>query len=217
MRQLAFDLPHRAAMGRSDFIISGSNTLAVAEIERWDLWSEGRLALLGPEGAGKTHLAQVFAALTGARTVSPLTTPLARPGAIILEDLDRLADPAAVSEPLFHLLNAQRAAGQPVLLTGRTPPLRWRLGLADLASRLAASSVVRIEPPDDALLAALLRKLFDDRQLACPDPVIRFLVPRIERSYKAAQRVVARMDALALDLRHEISVALAVKALAAPA
>ena len=41
--------------------------------------------------------------------------------------------------------------------------------------------------PDDALLAALIRKLFTDRQLAVPDAVVMRILRSVERSPAAVR------------------------------
>jgi chromosomal replication initiation ATPase DnaA len=70
--------------------------------------------------------------------------------------------------------------------------------LPDLASRLRASQLVELSEPDDALLCAVMMKLFADRQVAAPPQVITFLAARMERSLDAARRIVAEIDRLAL-------------------
>ena len=95
-------------------------------------------------------------------------------------------------------INALAAAGRPLLMTATRPPRDWGVPLPDLASRLSASALLRLEPPDDALLAAVLVKLFADRQIAVPANVIAYALPRIERSLAAARDFVARIDAASL-------------------
>lgn len=175
--------------------------MAVAALDAPGSWPLGKLALIGPPGSGKTHLAHVFAAATGAHIVSAeglATAHLAdlAGGPVVLEDADRARqrDEAAV----FHLHNLLAEARAPFLLTARIPPSHWQTQLADLASRLRAASVVRLAPPDDALLAQVLVKLFADRQLVPSPPLIAFLVARIDRSFAAAADIVDRLDAAAL-------------------
>ncbi|MEO0959039.1 MAG: DnaA/Hda family protein, partial [Pseudomonadota bacterium] len=127
--------------------------------------------------------------------------------ALIVEDLDRLSPDrrAEVEERVFHLHNALAARSAPLLFTGRTPPAQWRVELPDLASRLSAASVARIEPPDDALLEALLRKHFKDRQLAVADDAIEFLLMRMERSFAAADALAGMIDTAALKEGRDIT------------
>jgi chromosomal replication initiation ATPase DnaA len=106
---------------------------------------------------------------------------------------------------LFNLL---REGGGHLLLTGRSPPARWPLALADLRSRLAALPVVALAPPDDAGLAAVIVKLFADRQLRVEPDVVRFLVERLDRSFAAAAAAVAALDRAALAHGRAVTVPL---------
>ena len=221
-RQLSFDLAVRPALGREDFFVAPGNALAVALVDGWPDWPSGKLLLIGPEGAGKTHLAHVFAAETGARIVE--ATALARaeiPALVatplVVEDAHRIAGDTAAQDALFHLHNLALAERVPLLLTARDEPHRWGLTLPDLASRMQGTQTARLEPPDDALLGALLMKLFADRQLLPAPEVIPWLLRRIERTFAAAQEVVARLDAAALDAGRPITLPFARRVLDNPA
>jgi chromosomal replication initiation ATPase DnaA len=215
-RQLAFQLPHRPATGADDFLVAAPNADAVAWLDRWPAWPAPGLALHGPEGCGKTHLLRVWQARSGARLLRPaelevldLTSFAAAPCPVALDDCGgRLPE-----QPLLHLHNLLAAAGLPLLLAGREPPARWPVALPDLRSRLGALPAVAIAPPDEALLAGILVKLFADRQLRVDGAVIDYLLPRMERSFAAAERLVARLDAMALQMRRSVTVALARAAL----
>lgn len=210
-RQLTFDLPLDTAFGAADFFVSASNRQAHDLVAGNLPWPQGKLVLVGPAGSGKTHLVQIWAARTGASIVpaaelADLPRPV--PGAMIaVEDLETL--PAAAEEPLFHLHNLLAAGDGRLLLTANRPPARWAIALPDLASRMQAAAVVQIDDPDDALLFAVLTKLFADRQLAPEPGLIPWLVTRIERSFAAAQATVAALDAAGLSERREITRALA--------
>lgn len=213
-QQLSFDLPVLTARSREDFFVSPANAAAVGLIEGWAGWPARKLVLCGPEGAGKTHLVHVWAALADAAVVEAATLPgadipdLARRN-IAVEDADRIAGNPAAEEALFHLHNLALAEGQSLLVTARTAPNYWGLALPDLASRMAGTATARLESPDDALLAAVMMKLFADRQLNPAPDVIPYLAKRIDRSFAAAQAVVATLDAAALDGGHEINLTLA--------
>ena len=218
-RQLAFDLPHREARGRGDFFVSDSNAEALDAVEHWQDWPGRKLVLAGPEGAGKSHLVQVWADLSGAEVLNAATldtTDLAaRAGAnVALEDADALAGHRAREEAAFHLHNLVVGNGGHLLVTARTAPGRWGLGLADLESRMVGTRLVRIAPPDEALIAAVIVKLFADRQLEVSPRVVSYLVLRIDRSFAAAQAVVARLDAAALAAGKKVSLDLAAEVLA---
>ncbi|MDT8855302.1 DnaA/Hda family protein [Paracoccaceae bacterium Fryx2] len=203
-RQLAFDLPTRAALGRCDFFVSPGNALALATLDGWRDWPQGKMLLVGPAGAGKTHLAHVWAQASGAALVAAgdlgaadLPALLAR-GAVAVEDAETLAASPGGEHALFHLHNLAAAAGAALLVTAASPPRDWGLTLPDLASRMQSAALIRLSGPDDALLSAVLVKQFADRQIAVPPALIPWLVQRIDRSFDAARAVVARLDAHAL-------------------
>lgn len=210
--QLAFDLPSRPALGRADFLVAGSNALALQQIEDWHAWPDARLLLTGPEGAGKTHLACVWAEMTGAVILNAAAMPAALPleaAALVIEDIDRIAGDRTAEEVLFHLHNALFQRRAPLLLTASGTPTQWPLALPDLASRLSAIPLATVEAPDDALLSGLLVKLFADRQIVVTPDLIAYLVSRIDRSFAAARDIVAELDAAALARGRPITRALA--------
>lgn len=216
--QLAFELPTEPALGRGDFFVSPGNAAAVASIQGWQDWPQGKLVLVGAEDAGKTHLAHVWAALTGARIVTARDLATAdiealAGGPVAVENADAIAGDAAAEEALFHLHNLALAQGQPLLITAQLPPARWQLQLPDLASRMQGSAMVALEPPDDALLAAVLVKLFNDRQVMVEPALVDYLVSRMERSFAGAGRLVAALDQAALADKRKITRPLAGKVL----
>ena len=208
--QLPLDLGHRPALGRSDFLVAPSNAEAIAWIDRWPDWSAPALALYGAAGSGKTHLAQVFAARAGATPIdwAQLKTErvpalLGAASAAIVDDADR-----AAAKPLLHLYNLVAERRGQLLVVARRPPSRWRIALADLRSRLRAAPAVAVAPPDEALIAAVLVKLFADRQLAIGEEVVAYLALHLERSFAAARDAVAALDAAALAEQRRITVPL---------
>ncbi|MDX2485391.1 MAG: DnaA/Hda family protein [Pseudodonghicola sp.] len=201
--QLSFDLPVRQALGREDFFVSPANALAVAMVEGVPPWSGGRLVLSGPARSGKTHLTHVWAAETGAQIVSASSlrdedAPVLARGPVAVEDVPEIAQDETAQKALFHLYNLVLSEGHALLLTGRLDPALWQLGLPDLQSRMQSAQHVALSPPDDALLMAILTKLFSDRQLAPKPDVIPYLVARMDRTFAAAEAIVERLDRAAL-------------------
>ncbi|MEO0937939.1 MAG: chromosomal replication initiator DnaA [Pseudomonadota bacterium] len=207
--QLSFDLPARPALGRADFMVSPGNALAVAMIEGWQSWPGARCALIGPKGAGKTHLTRVWASLAGAEVLAAAAlteedVPCLAAAPVAIEDVPEIAG-TSVQAALFHLTNLCAAQGTPLLLSGGPEPVHWGLTLPDLASRVAALPVAALGDPDDALLAGVLAKLFADRQLTPRADVIPYLVAHMERSFVAAGEIVAALDAAALAQKRAIT------------
>jgi chromosomal replication initiation ATPase DnaA len=211
MTQLPLDLPHRPALGRADFLVAPCNEAAIAWLDRWPRWPAPALALYGPAGSGKTHLAHVFAARANAPFIDPATLATDRVPALLGDARAAIVDDAAHAgaEPLLHLYNVLAERRGHLLLAAREPPAQWRIALPDLRSRLVASPTVVVRPPDEALIAALLVKLFADRQLAVGDDVLSYLTLRLERSFDAALGAVALLDRAALAEHRRITVPLA--------
>jgi chromosomal replication initiation ATPase DnaA len=200
--QLRLQLPPSIREEDTPFVVSASNSDAVAALDAWTSWPDGRLVLIGPEGVGKSHLARAWARRVGAREIRGHRADSAAwaGGPVFLENADRGVD----EETLFHALNlADRGGG--VLLTARTDPREWRVGLPDLRSRLNSLLVAKIEPPDDAVLRAVLVGLFRERNIKAGEEVLNFLIRRMERSVPAARDIVNRIDEFAAAERREIT------------
>jgi chromosomal replication initiation ATPase DnaA len=213
-RQLALTLPARAALGRADFIVAAPNRMALALVDGWRGWPGGKLVLIGPEGAGKSHLAHVWAGEAGARLWDARTLPRADDlAAAVVEDVDRIAGDGAAEAALFHFHNRLLERGGRLLMTGRGQPSTWGIALPDLASRLAGTQLARIDAPDDDLLVAVLRKHFADRQLIAQKTLIPWLVRRMPRSFAAAAAIVSALDAEALAQGGAVSRTLATRIL----
>ena len=211
--QLVLALGHEVSFARDDFLEGPSNAGALALIERWPDWPARSIVLVGPEGSGKSHLAEIWVRKTGGRRLAAaaleqaaVPTVLA-PGAVAVEDVAEGVDEIA----LFHLLNLAREQTAYVVLTAREAPVRRAFRLPDLASRLRALPVIELSAPDDALLRAVLIKLFADRQLAVDESLIAYLTTRIERSFAAARAVVALLDREALRQQRPVTRSLAVE------
>lgn len=197
MSQFALPLEYRSADGEADFYISGANTAAVAMLDRWPDWPSRTLIVVGPEGSGKSHLLRLFAGR--------------RPGAArIFDDADA---PGRDETAMFHAWNAAQGSGPALLVAARTPPGEWDVRLPDLRSRLAAAGIVRIDAPDDVLLAEIVAKSFRERGLRVSPIVIEYMVQRIERSFAASASAVAAIDAAALAGQRAVTVPLVREAL----
>ena len=213
-RQLALNLPAEPRFGREDFLVSPSNQAAFETFERWPEWPDPMLLLLGPPGAGKSHLGAIWAERAGARELPATALPntdlpeLARAGAVLIEDADRAA---GVESHMFHLINMMRSSGGFLVMTARAWPDGWGVALPDLRSRLRMAPAVEIGEPDDALVRAVLVKLFVDRQLMVDTSVVEYLALRIERSLASARAVVEALDREALERRRPVTRPMAVE------
>jgi hypothetical protein len=191
--QIALPFAWPAGENERDFIVSDANKLAVKHLEHWSLWPVMATVLTGPRKSGRSLLGRIFAAKVGGRLIDTA------------EQFDE--------EAVFHAWNAAQADRKPLLLIADNPPARWKIRLPDLRSRLLATPSIAIAEPDDALMARLIEKLLVARSLSAPADMIRYVVPRIERSYIAVGRVVDLIDELALARRRSPSIAIARDAL----
>ncbi|WP_120500912.1 DnaA/Hda family protein [Roseovarius sp. EL26] len=216
--QLSFDLPVRQALGRENFFVSPSNATAVAMIEGWQNWSARKLCLTGASGSGKTHLTHVWAALSGAQIIAAdnlleQDVPSLASGPVAIEDCETIAGNPDAEQALFHLHNLTLAEGHSLLFTASNAPSRWPLTLPDLTSRMQGTPTITLGPPDDTLLSAVLMKLLSDRQLLPSPETIPYLTRRIDRSFDTAQKIITRLDALALQTGRPITRNMAAKLL----
>ncbi len=215
-RQLALTLPHEPALGAGDFLVGDANREAFEAVERWPDWPAPLLWLWGPAGSGKSHLVEIWRTRSDAVLVpapnlhSDAVEEILASGAAAIEGIDAGVDERA----LFHLLNLARQREASLLLTSRQGPDLFAPPLPDLASRLRAAHGIEVRAPGDDLLQQVLVKLFADRQLLVDPTVVDFILKRMERSFEAANAVVAALDGAALAEGRSVSRALASDVLA---
>lgn len=216
-RQLALDWPSQPSYLASDFTIGACNHAAHELLIRWPDWPHFAASLHGPAGAGKTHLAHIWADTSGAAFGDPGALLEAGPERLIEQgrrwvlELDAAGpgvEPAHESV-LFHFHNLVRQTEGSLLYVSRQPLARLPVQLPDLRSRFAACPSVGVSAPDDAVLTVLMHKLAADRQIALGKEVVAYLLPRVERSFAAIAELIHAIDVHALARRRQITPALA--------
>ena len=224
-RQFILDFPHRESLGREDFLVAECNAEAVSLIDCWPNWPYFGICIYGPEGCGKTHLANVFATNVARLTEHPYKVPVVRAEqldiayirksfeehkCLIIENLEKLT----AQETLFHIYNLYRDEGGNILFTSSTAPARLNITLPDLRSRLNILPAIEIKTPDNDLLSALLVKLFDDRQITPSPEVINYMLNNMQRSFSYARKLVEEIDNISLERKHAVTINIVKKAIA---
>jgi chromosomal replication initiation ATPase DnaA len=209
--QIPLNLPHRPALAREDFLVGPANEDAINWIDRWPDWPAPALILNGAAASGKSHLAAVWAEKSGAVIIPAQNIQIfdhANKKPCVIDALDVWIGDKEIETTVFHLYNMFKEDERHMVITMRTPPSAIDFALPDLASRLRAAPVATIHPPDDDLLSSILIKLFHDRQVQVSADVIRYILPRMERSFDAARDLVERADHLALSRKSAVTVPL---------
>jgi len=210
--QLALPLQSNGASGRKDFIVGPTNAQTIAFLDSWPDWPVPVVAIHGPRGSGKSHIAAIWSELSGAPVVaaSHLCDSLSGLGSLaplVVEDVDEASHEVSCARALFRVLEAA-SRSSPILLTGREQPSQWPAALPDLSSRFAAAASFPIWAPDEALLAGIARKLFADCQLTVPDAVVDCMLCSLERSPAAIKDFVMLVDQNALAKSKPVTLAL---------
>lgn len=179
-------------------VVTEANRDAAHLLTQWRTWPNGALALVGPKGAGKTHLALAWALEAGARQLSPAApseeaTALFRDaqGRLVIDDADGPRDDGM----LWRLLDLARTEGGALLLASAEAPSRWRVSTPDLASRLKSLAVARLQEPDQALMEVVLRRICREQFIYLSDDAARYLALRLPRTFEAAHQAAAALDA----------------------
>ena len=213
IEQIPLEFPVRAAFAREDFMLGESNQDAVDWIDRWPDWPAPALFLTGPAASGKSHLAAVWQSRGKAAAIKPqdlieneaeLLAQVA-PN-IMIDGIDPWLGDRGAETTLFHLYNIFKEEGRTMLLTGRAAPSHIDFAIPDLASRLRAAPCAIIKSPEDTLLQNITVKMFADRQLEIGEDVLKYLTPRMERSFKFISDIVAKSDELALSKHRPVTI-----------
>ena len=213
--QLIFNLSRRQAYNREDFFVSKTNSLAVKILENWKNFSSTGLVIVGPPACGKTHLAAVWSKETSAKSYDISTfvgidlNHLIDEKFIVLEDVEKLEfipkdKRLIIEENILHIFNSLSANKGKILFTSCKFPRFWEIGLKDLLSRLMTLTTLELNMPDDNLLAAVMAKQFQDRQIKVDDEVLTYAISRMERSFLFAKTLVEALDVESLKLKKPI-------------
>ncbi|WP_324826877.1 ATPase [Qipengyuania zhejiangensis] len=177
MSQLALPLSLSDSDTARTIVVGHGNRSVAEALASPDSWPFRTAILMGPPRSGKSLLARWFEAQGSGETI----------------DGANRADETSI----FHCWNRAQESGTPLLLV--VDGERWDISLPDLKSRMGAAMQLEIAAPDDAMAADLMLAHAAQRRLALGEGAPAYLVPRMERSYTAIERVVGEIDRLSLE------------------
>ncbi len=213
--QFTLDLVRPADTSPSAFARAPANEAAMRLVEQWPDWPAPVVCIAGPAHAGKSHLAVIWAERAGAKAVHLADLSIAQIEGGLARPLwvNRTGDEAFDEGALLHAVNMTREEGSTMLLTARKAPSKWKVALPDLASRLNAVPIAEIGPPDEVLIEAILTKRLTDLGVEAEPATLRFLLARMERSYRAVHLVAGALGRRTLAAQQRATVPIAAEVL----
>ena len=175
--QIALPLPPAREGDPASIVIGPANAGVVDALRDPSGWPFRTAILRGAPRAGKSLLGRWFVQAGLGETIDPA------------DAMDETA--------LFHRWNRAQESGTALLLIPDAAP--WEIALPDLRSRLGAALALEIGAPDDEMMRDLIASHAERRGLVLGDDALAYVVPRITRSFAAAERFVAALDRLALE------------------
>jgi len=175
--QIALPLPPAREGEPASIVIGNANAGVVDALRDPSRWPFRTAILRGPERSGKSLLGRWFEQAGLGETIDAA------------DAMDETA--------LFHRWNRAQEQGTPLLLIPDAAP--WEITLPDLRSRLGAALALEIGAPDDEMMRDLLASHAERRGLVLGEEALTYVIPRMTRSFAAAERFVAAVDRLALE------------------
>jgi chromosomal replication initiation ATPase DnaA len=212
--QYHFRLGNKVSYNEDDFFVSPSNELAFKQIKSYPNWGNSRLSkiclIYGPEFSGKTHLAHIFAKISGAKFITEKDfqhqtafNMIKSSTSLIIDDLDQKIEKESL---IFNIINECMDRDKYLLLLSSTPVSQLEFITKDCKSRINAINQIAILAPTIEQSEIMFIKNFADRQITVSFDVIKYLVNRIERSYREIYRIINQLDKFSLEQKRKISI-----------
>lgn len=178
-------LPFSNDLASDDFIVTACNEQAASMLQNWQYWPYGSAIIQGPEKSGKTVMGGVFANMSSGRFIDNFD---------VLDETE-----------VFHSWNSAHQNGQPILLALSAQGSVDDIALPDLKSRLKASQIITIGPPDEAMMSAMFEKLCHNSGLNVNERMAHYVATHCERSYAGIVELVSALNHWALANKKPIN------------
>ena len=200
--QLPLDLSLPRVLNKGNFSKTSSNIRALKWVEECPDWPSHVINLYGPSGSGKTHLANIFCEKLGAcylefkliKELDPFSFSKLNKY-IVIDDIREIR----YENILFNLFNSMKDEGGKLLLLSRLPPVRWKIELPDLKSRLLSIPSIEILPPDEDSLKDILTNKCKNQGIELKASLIDYVIIRIPRTYYAINNFFEIINLLSLS------------------
>lgn len=204
-------------MGEEDFLVAACNETAYKAVKIWPYWQHFALNIFGPKSSGKSHLAQIWINRVQKSLPRPIQIPIISAQNINMKNINKYAnefpflaienmDGHINEEAFFHLYNHYNVPEKFILFTSEFPLSKLPLKLPDLRSRLNTIPTAEILQPDDAMLTALIAKLFNDRQIIISQEILDYILKHTERSFDFIARLVEEIDDISWTYGRAVSI-----------
>ncbi len=204
-------------MSEEDFLVAACNETAYKTIKIWPYWQHFALNIFGPKSSGKSHLAQIWINRVQKSLPRPIQIPVVPASNINMKNINKYANESPFlvienmdghinEEAFFHLYNHYNVPEKFILFTSEFPLSKLPLKLPDLRSRLNTVPTAEILQPDDAMLTALIAKLFNDRQIIISQEILDYILKHTERSFDFIARLIEEIDDISWTYGRAVSI-----------
>ena len=200
---------------KKDFYVTSKNSLAFELIQKWPNWNNQFFFLYGPTKCGKTTICKIWqkksnAILLNKKKIEQFFNNTYQKdfniqNNWILDNVDMFLKKNN-GEKLLNFINIMKEKKKSFfLMTSKVPPRQLSTKINDLLSRVLDSLVVQVHQPDNLLLAKIIKKYLEEREIVIEKKKIDYLTNRIERSYQFAIKIAKKIDSESLESHSNIS------------
>tara|TARA_Y100001970_G_scaffold15066_2_gene16985 strand:+ start:2631 stop:3287 length:657 start_codon:yes stop_codon:yes gene_type:complete len=213
--QLIFNFPFKKNYLSQDFYVSKNNFNAFRLIESWPKWPSRFVNIFGPEGCGKTHLANILMdkinciLITSKKVDEKSLNKYKTKECLIIDDFKNDIN----EKLLYSIINMALQDNKYLIISSLISVKKFKVKLKDLNSRFTSFIDIGIDLPTDDLLRVILTKNFSDKQIQISKKNIDYILKNIDRSYKKINLFANSIDNLSLSKAKPINLQLIKKVL----